>query len=220
MPETEVRAAQAIYDRERDLTDPDLGSSGRHRRPAADWGGDELFSRGPRRRGGRGGDARRPAERPVQVEAPRGVVRAERATGAADPVGRPGRAVVIEDRAAAWERPPGALAPDARMDAAWDRPPGARPSAPPAAAVPPEPAQEPRHEPIVGGRRTVLITGRPGTQRTGTPWALPSTERRRPPRTMDERVGARPDRVAAWAFGLGLLLILIAVSTADAATLL
>jgi hypothetical protein len=37
---------------------------------------------------------------------------------------------------------------------------------------------------------------------------------------MDERVGARPDRVAAWAFGLGLLLILIAVSTADAATLL
>ncbi len=41
--------------------------------------------------------------------------------------------------------------------------------------------------------------------------------RRRPPRTLDERVGTRPDRLAAWAFALGLLLILLAVATADAA---
>jgi hypothetical protein len=41
--------------------------------------------------------------------------------------------------------------------------------------------------------------------------------RRRPPRTASERLGARPDRVAAWAFVLGLLLILIAVATANAA---
>ena len=41
--------------------------------------------------------------------------------------------------------------------------------------------------------------------------------RRRPPRTASERLGARPDRVAAWAFALGLLLILIAVATANAA---
>ncbi len=43
--------------------------------------------------------------------------------------------------------------------------------------------------------------------------------RRRPRRTVDQRVGPRPDRIAAWAFALGLLLILLAVATADAATL-
>jgi hypothetical protein len=43
--------------------------------------------------------------------------------------------------------------------------------------------------------------------------------RRRPRPTVDERLGPRPDRMAAWAFALGLLLILLAVATADAATL-
>jgi hypothetical protein len=42
--------------------------------------------------------------------------------------------------------------------------------------------------------------------------------RRRPRRTVDQRLGPRPDRIAAWAFGLGVLLILLAVATADAAT--
>ena len=37
---------------------------------------------------------------------------------------------------------------------------------------------------------------------------------RRPPRTAHERIGARPDRLAMWAFALGLLLIVIAVLTA------
>ena len=61
------------------------------------------------------------------------------------------------------------------------------------------------------GRRTVKIGGRPGELQA-------SPVRRRPPRTASERLGARPDRVAAWAFALGLLLILIAVATANAAT--
>jgi hypothetical protein len=43
-------------------------------------------------------------------------------------------------------------------------------------------------------------------------------ERRRPARTPAEWIGARPERIVAWAFVLGLLLILIAISTADAAT--
>jgi hypothetical protein len=60
------------------------------------------------------------------------------------------------------------------------------------------------------GRRTVKIGGRPGELQT-------STVRRRPPRTASERLGARPDRLAAWAFALGLLLSLIAVATANAA---
>lgn len=49
--------------------------------------------------------------------------------------------------------------------------------------------------------------------------ARAARDRRRPRRTVDERLGARPDRVAAWAFILGLMLILVAVGTADAAAL-
>ena len=44
-------------------------------------------------------------------------------------------------------------------------------------------------------------------------------ERRRARKRVDERVGSRPDRIAALAFVLGLLLVLLAVATADAATL-
>ncbi len=43
--------------------------------------------------------------------------------------------------------------------------------------------------------------------------------RHRARRSVDERVGPRPDRVAALAFVLGLLLVLLAVATADAAVL-
>jgi len=56
------------------------------------------------------------------------------------------------------------------------------------------------------GRRTVVIRGQGG---------LPATPRReRPPRTAGERLGHRPDRIAAWAVALGLLLIIIAFATA------
>ena len=44
-------------------------------------------------------------------------------------------------------------------------------------------------------------------------------ERRRARRTIDQRVGPRPDRIAALAFVLGMLLVLLAVATADAAAL-
>ena len=56
------------------------------------------------------------------------------------------------------------------------------------------------------GRRTVKIVGRPGEH-------YPPSVRRRPPRTVHERLGPRPDRIAAWACALGLLLILIAILT-------
>ena len=64
------------------------------------------------------------------------------------------------------------------------------------------------------GRRTTVITGRPeGAPR---PLSLVPAERRRPSRTPAEWIGPRPERIVAWAFVLGLLLILIAISTADA----
>jgi hypothetical protein len=75
----------------------------------------------------------------------------------------------------------------------------------------------PPEERAPNGRRTKVITGRPeGAPR---PLALAPGERRRPPRTPAEWVGPRPERIVAWAFVLGLLLILVAISTADAATL-
>jgi hypothetical protein len=66
------------------------------------------------------------------------------------------------------------------------------------------------------GRRTKVITGRPeGAPR---PLSVVPSGRRRPARTPAEWIGQRPERIVAWAFVLGLLLILIAISTADAAT--
>ena len=61
------------------------------------------------------------------------------------------------------------------------------------------------------GRRTVKIGGRPAEFH-----GPPARARQRPPRTMHERLGPRPDRVAMWAFALGILLILIAVITGNA----
>jgi hypothetical protein len=75
-----------------------------------------------------------------------------------------------------------------------------------------EPIPEPRAAadteapPPPGERRTIRIGGRPEGSLEAT-----RAQRRRPPRTAQERVGARPDRVAAWAVALGVLLILIAI---------
>ena len=60
------------------------------------------------------------------------------------------------------------------------------------------------------GRRTVYITGR-GAERN-LPVARPTLRRH-------EREGFRPDRVAMWAVLLGLLLILVAATSAHAAVL-
>ena len=63
------------------------------------------------------------------------------------------------------------------------------------------------------GRRMIEIRGR-----TVPAPMVPrpvETDRRRPPRRAIERVGGRPDRVAMWALLMGLLLILVAIGTAD-----
>ena len=70
----------------------------------------------------------------------------------------------------------------------------------------PQPVQRdepPAYEVGANGRRTVVITGRPFDQ-----------PRRRPVRTVDERIAHRPDRIAAWAVGLGFGLVIAALATA------
>jgi hypothetical protein len=57
-----------------------------------------------------------------------------------------------------------------------------------------------------GQRRTVRITGQPG----------PPPRRRS---AAQQRIAARPDRIALWAFLLGLFLVLMAAATANAAPL-
>ena len=60
-------------------------------------------------------------------------------------------------------------------------------------------------------RRTITITGR-GAERN-LPWPT-DTSRRRATRKAHERAGFRPDRFAMWALFLGLLLVLVAATSA------
>jgi hypothetical protein len=85
----------------------------------------------------------------------------------------------------------------------------------PLGTVAPE-ATAPEREPVpaaapadggIEGRRTIVIGRNEGAA---------ATRRSRPPRTAGERLGHRPDRIAAWAVALGLLLIVIAFATAGA----
>jgi hypothetical protein len=65
-------------------------------------------------------------------------------------------------------------------------------------------------------RRTIRIHGRPGELSEIAPF-VSTAARGRPPRTVLERLAGDPTQIIAWGFMLGLLLILVAVATADAA---
>ena len=174
----------------------------------ADWGGDELFTRMPRPR--RVDDAPAPRFRPSLTVLDQPQERRRTAPGAEwtgendrrrtgrtpveaaqDRADRLGIELVDADEPGLVER---ALLPNATDRAeprhvgdGWDR---------------------------SGERPTKLITGRPDAPR---PLPMTPAERRRSPRTPAEFIGPRPERIMAWAFALGLLLILIAITTADAA---
>jgi hypothetical protein len=67
----------------------------------------------------------------------------------------------------------------------------------------------------LAARRSVQIGGT--TTAPGIP-RLVELERRRPARRSLERLSERPDRIAMWAFLLGLFLILVAATSGNAAT--
>jgi hypothetical protein len=203
MPEPEG-PARAVYDHTEE-------EPRRRRRQVADWGvGEELFDGMPGRRFERRGDDHR---------IPRG--------GADD--GR--RTIVIAEGEAPRSEPPevrdeeftsreDALRAREQHDAVWggDEPfaEAKREEVEPPLAEPRDLAEAVTPEPRgsadgivrggVEGRRTVKIGGRPAEFHSAP---------RRPSRPVHERVGPRPDRIAAWAFALGLLLILIAIATAN-----
>jgi hypothetical protein len=70
----------------------------------------------------------------------------------------------------------------------------------------------------IPARRTVEIRGRT-VPAPVVPRSNVEIDRRRPSRRPIERVGSRPDRLAMWALLMGIVLILVAVGTADASVL-
>jgi hypothetical protein len=225
MPEQEG-PARAVYDH----TEEEPRPAGRRRRQIADWGvGEELFDgmpgrrferRGEEHRIPRGGadDGRRtiviadaevpPVEKPEALdeefasreEAIRAREEHDRVWAGDEPFADEAREP-FSDEAREEDEPP--LAEERDLAEAFDPEVVAR-SAPDGRHTDPDGIVRGGVE----GRRTVKIGGRPAEFHS-------APARRRPSRAVHERVGPRPDRIAAWAFALGLLLILIAIATAN-----
>jgi hypothetical protein len=156
------------------------------RRPADDWGIDESF---PRVRGRRFVRHDGPAR---DSRASEGPARSRR---------RP-----VEDWGAD-EAFDGASRP------AEPDPPAALTDVPAEASLVAEIVDTPEPREVVSdGRRTIRINGRPDEVPEIAPFTS-AARRRRPPLTVEERLAGDPTRIIAWAFLLGLLLILIAVLT-------
>lgn len=189
---------RAVYDH----TDEDERPR-RRRRQAADWGvGEEIFDHMPSRRFARRGE---------EHEIPRGGVEDGRRTiiiERDEPVQPPEEPTAADEAFASREE---AVRARRAHDALWggDEPFAAarvERAAPAATELAPSSNGVEQNGGGVAGRRTVKIGGRPGE-------LYAPSERRRPPRTVQERLGPRPDRIAAWACALGMLLILIAILT-------
>ena len=195
-------ARDDVYDHDRELQEP---GSGRRRRPVADWGvGEDVFEQMPRNRFSRAADApsrerrfaREDDERRLRAgedgepEAPEAEPAGELPRGGVDDGRRTIRIGKDEDV------PSEIAAITADRDINTEE-----------VAVPvPDKGQG------VPERRTVKIGGHPEGSLEAARYQRDRA--RRPRRTAHERVGHRPDRIAMWAFALGLILILIAVLTA------
>ena len=198
-------ARDDVYDHEHE--EP---RSGRRRRPVADWGvGDDMFEHMPRNRFARTAEAPPRERRFAREDGERRLRAVEDDAPAAEPVApvgdEPPREVPrgrVEDgrrtiRIGKDEDVPSEIAAiTADRDINTEE-----------VAVPvPDKGQG------VPERRTVKIGGHPEGSLEAARYQRDRA--RRPPRTAGERVGHRPDRIAMWAFALGLLLIVIAILTA------
>lgn len=195
-------ARDDVYDHDRELEEP---RSGRRRRPVADWGvGEDAFEQMPRNRFSRAAEApsrerrfaREDDERRLRAVDDGEPAEPEPAAGGELPRGGvdDGRRTI---RIGKDEDVPSEIAAiTADRDINTDE-----------LSVP-----LPEKGAGVPDRRTVKIGGHPEGSLEAARYQRDRS--RRPRRTAHERVGHRPDRIAMWAFALGLLLILIAVLTA------
>lgn len=221
MPEPEGHRSRAVYDH----TEEEPRPAGRRRRQVADWGvGEELFDGMPGRRVERRGEDHR-VPRGGADDGRRTIKIADTDRPAAEPLeaydeefaSRKEAIRARQEHDAVWagDEPFADVArEDDEQPLAEQRDLGDRPvpealradgiaSAPRAAGAAQRAGAIARGG--VEGRRTVKVGGRPAE--------FHSAPARR--RAVHERVGPRPDRIAAWAFALGLLLILIAIATAN-----
>jgi hypothetical protein len=203
-----------FYDHENDA---DLGLGGR--RAVADWGADELFHGTPRRR-----RSSKALARERRLSGPAGPDASARAMEAASREAalrrheRDGATVTRIEEARSYAAPAHDTAVDAEAALAAVEDAAARGGIEDAAPLDLDLDHDPGFDLPVeaelaepAGRRTVAITGRP--EPLAKPRAM-ALERRRPQRTAVDRLGQSPDHVAGWAFGMGLLLIVIAVLSA------
>jgi hypothetical protein len=224
MPEREARA-RAVYDHDNEEPRP----SGRRRRQVADWGvGEELFDGMPGRRFERRphreiprGDAA-DGRRTIVIETEDGRLPPERATPSDEEFASRDEALRAReahdelwggDEPFADREPEPESEPDAPVE--YDGVTGRFVDEAGADAYGVERGEEKAGDDGVvrgtqAGRRTVKIGGRPAEF-----YGPPARARQRPPRSFHERLGPRPERIAGWAFALGMLLILIAVLTAN-----
>jgi hypothetical protein len=232
MSDNHARSARDdVYDHEHE--EP---RSGRRRRPVADWGvGDDVFEQMPRNRFSRAADApprerrfaREDGERPRRDDGQR--PRHDDGERPRRDDGEPERRLRAVENAPEAEAP-GRERPEEpprdvprggvddgrrtlRIGSADDVPSeiaaitADRDISTEEVAVPVP--QKGQGDPE---RRTVKIGGRPEGSLEAARYQRDRARRPRP--TASERVGHRPDRVAMWAFALGLLLIVIAILTA------
>ena len=188
-------ARDDVYDHDRELEEP---RSGRRRRPVADWGvGEDAFEQMPRNRFSRAAEApsrERRFAREDDERRLRAVEEGEPEAPEAEPGGELPRGGVDDGRRTIRigkdeDVPSEIAAITADRDINTEE----------VAAPVPE-------------RRTVKIGGHPEGSLEASRYQRDRA--RRPRRTAHERVGHRPDRIAMWAFALGMLLIRIAILTA------
>jgi hypothetical protein len=179
----------------------------------ADWGADELFTRMPRPR--LVDDGRTPAkQRRAEPARPAGAHRQRAAET---------RRFVAAQRAGPDRRRRRTAAAPARP-AAEPTASAVRPKRPLELVAPPadhgltSPGEVPGApiEPLDAASPTTTVPLRPA--RVPRPLPIVPSPRRRPARGVADWIGPRPERLVAWAFVLGLLLVMIAITTADAAT--
>jgi hypothetical protein len=205
MPEHEARV-RAFYDHEAE--EP---RAGRRRRQVADWGvGEDVFDRLPSRRFSRAESAhhrRAAAELDAWADAPPRPAAELDAWADAPPLPAAEDAWADAPRRPAADAEPRSPRPEADAPASPPRSDLDAPARPPrpAATAPARSRAIPRGG-VDDGRRTIVIGEPRETYEPAGP--------RRPPRLAHERVGPRPDRIVAYAVGLGVLLILIAILSA------
>ena len=190
--------------------------SSRRRRPVADWGvGDDMFEHMPRNRFARAAEAP-PRERRFAREDDRRPHRDGEERSAPEHEGdAPAPEAAREDAASeSGEAVPRGGVDDGRRTIRVGKDEDLPSEIAAIAAdrdIPPDEAPAPTGQ-GVPERRTVKIGGRPEGSLEASRYQRDRA--RRPPRTAHDRIGARPDRIAMWAFALGLLLIVIAILTA------